>query len=382
MPWPRLKRMASTQRIEKFVFMRELVDAMVADAGVALPELRVDGGMTANDLLLQIQADVLGLPVVRPAVIETTALGAAYAAGLAVGFWESLDELRASRAASAPGTPSATDERARARLPHLERGGRALARLGREVSTQSSRVNPRAGPRPADPHWGGRMVDSQRKLAAEFVGTFALIFFGAGSALRGGRPGRPGTRERPRDRPHGDGGRAHLRRALQPRRDALDARHRAASRPARPARYWVCQLAGAVAAALAAARRSSRRPSRTPPTSASRRSAATASARSTRSWPRSSARSSSSSSSTASPSTSAVRSASSRACPSASRSASACSRVGVISGAAFNPARWFGPALVSGSFDNFWIWILGPAIGALLAGFAYDRLLLKGTPGE
>ena len=45
-------------------------------------------------------------------------------------------------------------------------------------------------------------------------------------------------------------------------------------------------------------------------------------------------------------------------------------------------ARWFGPALVSGTFDNFWIWILGPAIGALLAGFAYDRLLLKGTAGE
>ena len=63
-----------------------------------LPALRVDGGMTANELLLQIQADVLGLPVVRPAVTETTALGAAYAAGLAVGFWSSLDELRAQRA--------------------------------------------------------------------------------------------------------------------------------------------------------------------------------------------------------------------------------------------------------------------------------------------
>jgi glycerol kinase len=73
---------------------RELVDAMVADAGVDLPALRVDGGMTANGLLLQIQADVLGLPVVRPATTETTALGAAYAAGLAVGFWSSLDELR------------------------------------------------------------------------------------------------------------------------------------------------------------------------------------------------------------------------------------------------------------------------------------------------
>jgi glycerol kinase len=73
---------------------RELVDAMVADAGVVLPELRVDGGMTANDLLLQIQADMLGLPVVRPSLIETTALGAAYAAGLATGFWDSLEELR------------------------------------------------------------------------------------------------------------------------------------------------------------------------------------------------------------------------------------------------------------------------------------------------
>jgi glycerol kinase len=75
---------------------RELVEAMVADAGVDLPALRVDGGMTANELLLQIQADVLGLPVVRPEVAETTALGAAYAAGLAVGFWSSLDDLRAN----------------------------------------------------------------------------------------------------------------------------------------------------------------------------------------------------------------------------------------------------------------------------------------------
>ena len=60
-----------------------------------IPELKVDGGMTANDTLMQIQADVLGIPVVRPVVAETTALGAAYAAGLAVGFWGGLDELRA-----------------------------------------------------------------------------------------------------------------------------------------------------------------------------------------------------------------------------------------------------------------------------------------------
>jgi glycerol kinase len=67
-----------------------------ADAGLPLAELRVDGGMVANAALMQFQADILGVPVVRPAVIETTALGAAYAAGLAVGFWKDLDELRAN----------------------------------------------------------------------------------------------------------------------------------------------------------------------------------------------------------------------------------------------------------------------------------------------
>jgi glycerol kinase len=75
---------------------REVLDAVNADAGLPLEELRVDGGMAANDALMQFQADILGVPVVRPAVIETTALGAAYAAGLAVGFWADLDELRAN----------------------------------------------------------------------------------------------------------------------------------------------------------------------------------------------------------------------------------------------------------------------------------------------
>jgi glycerol kinase len=73
---------------------RDVVDAVNAVTGSALSELRVDGGMTANELLMQFQADVLGVPVVRPAVTETTALGAAFAAGLAVGFWRDLDELR------------------------------------------------------------------------------------------------------------------------------------------------------------------------------------------------------------------------------------------------------------------------------------------------
>jgi glycerol kinase len=75
---------------------KEVVEAMDKDSGVALKSLRVDGGMVHDELLMQVQADVLGVPVIRPKVAETTALGAAYAAGLAVGFWKDLDELRAN----------------------------------------------------------------------------------------------------------------------------------------------------------------------------------------------------------------------------------------------------------------------------------------------
>ena len=73
---------------------REVLDAMNKDSGVELTELKVDGGMVGNDLLMQFQADVLGVPVIRPAVPETTSLGAAYAAGLATGFWAQVDDLR------------------------------------------------------------------------------------------------------------------------------------------------------------------------------------------------------------------------------------------------------------------------------------------------
>jgi glycerol kinase len=76
---------------------RDVVAAMAQDSGTALDCLQVDGGVTANALCMQLQADILGVPVSRPAVAETTALGAAYAAGLAVGFWNSLDDLRANR---------------------------------------------------------------------------------------------------------------------------------------------------------------------------------------------------------------------------------------------------------------------------------------------
>jgi glycerol kinase len=75
---------------------RDVAEAMEQDSGVQLETLKVDGGVTMNELCMQIQADVLGVPVSRPVVAETTALGAAYAAGLAVGFWSSTDEMRAN----------------------------------------------------------------------------------------------------------------------------------------------------------------------------------------------------------------------------------------------------------------------------------------------
>jgi glycerol kinase len=75
---------------------REVLDAMNADSGVPLTALKVDGGMVYNELLMQFQADILGVPVIRPQVAETTALGAAYAAGLAVGFWKNVEDLRSN----------------------------------------------------------------------------------------------------------------------------------------------------------------------------------------------------------------------------------------------------------------------------------------------
>ncbi|GAB4264136.1 MAG: glycerol kinase GlpK [Candidatus Promineifilaceae bacterium] len=85
---------------------REVLDAMNKDSGVALKALKVDGGMVYNDLLMQFQSDVLDVPVVRPKVAETTALGAAYAAGYAVGFWKSTDEMRANWGVDKTWTPA------------------------------------------------------------------------------------------------------------------------------------------------------------------------------------------------------------------------------------------------------------------------------------
>ncbi|MGH3906782.1 MAG: glycerol kinase GlpK [Pseudonocardiaceae bacterium] len=90
---------------------REVLDAMNADSGVELTSLKVDGGMVVNELLMQFQADILGVPVIRPVVSETTALGAAYAAGLAVGFWSGEDEIRANWAADRRWDPAMDPER-------------------------------------------------------------------------------------------------------------------------------------------------------------------------------------------------------------------------------------------------------------------------------
>ena len=88
---------------------REVLEAMNADSGVPLTALKVDGGMVYNELLMQFQSDILGVPVIRPRVTETTALGAAYAAGLAVGFWDSLEDLRSNWAKDREWTPVMED---------------------------------------------------------------------------------------------------------------------------------------------------------------------------------------------------------------------------------------------------------------------------------
>ncbi|MCU0522681.1 MAG: glycerol kinase GlpK [Anaerolineae bacterium] len=95
----------------------DVIEAMELDAGVKLRTLRVDGGMVANDLLMQFQADILGAPVVRPTVTETTALGAAYAAGLAVGFWTDPEALRHNWGIDRTFEPT-MDEAQRERLYH------------------------------------------------------------------------------------------------------------------------------------------------------------------------------------------------------------------------------------------------------------------------
>jgi glycerol kinase len=103
----------------------EVLLAMQKDAGQPLRELRVDGGATANDLLMQFQADLLGVPVVRPQVTETTALGAAYLAGLGVGFWDSIATVATNWRAERTFEPAMSRDEARVRLA---RWGQAVER--------------------------------------------------------------------------------------------------------------------------------------------------------------------------------------------------------------------------------------------------------------
>jgi glycerol kinase len=90
---------------------RDVMEAMRADSGIDLTALKVDGGATVNNFLMELQADILGVPVVRPTVNETTALGAAYAAGLAVGFWSGLGDLKANWGIDRTFEPAWNEER-------------------------------------------------------------------------------------------------------------------------------------------------------------------------------------------------------------------------------------------------------------------------------
>jgi glycerol kinase len=110
------KRHIARAALEATAFQtRDVLDVMVKESGVAMQELRADGGMVVNDLLMQFQSDILNAPVVRPKVIETTALGAAYAAGLAVGFWRSTAEIEENWAADRRWSPK-MDEGMREKL--------------------------------------------------------------------------------------------------------------------------------------------------------------------------------------------------------------------------------------------------------------------------
>ena len=94
----------------------DVLHAMEQDAGIPLAELRVDGGAAANTFLLQFQSDITGVPVLRPSTLETTALGAAYLAGLAVGYWKDVTEIRRNWQVSCAFSPMASHEEAEEKI--------------------------------------------------------------------------------------------------------------------------------------------------------------------------------------------------------------------------------------------------------------------------
>ncbi|MDR5661201.1 glycerol kinase, partial [Burkholderia cenocepacia] len=103
----------------------DVLAAMEADSGISIGELRVDGGASANDLLMQFQADLLGVDAVRPQITETTALGAAYLAGLAIGYWKNLDEVRDQWQLDRRFAPSMPKEQVEQRMAGWQRAVRA-----------------------------------------------------------------------------------------------------------------------------------------------------------------------------------------------------------------------------------------------------------------
>ena len=144
--------------------------------GIELAELRVDGGAAANDLLMQFQADLLGVPVVRPTVLETTALGAAYLAGLATGYWESTDEIAAQWSVDRRFEPSMD----RDRVDELMAGGRRPL-SGRRTGRSDFNPSPCPSPCPIK-----RRVPVARRKSLEIAGRSELIALFCGSASRKG----------------------------------------------------------------------------------------------------------------------------------------------------------------------------------------------------
>ena len=151
---------------------------MESDSGIHLDVLKVDGGVTLNSLCMQIQADTLGIEVIRPVVPETTALGAAYAAGLAVGFWDSPDDLRDNWQEDRRWTPQIDDEQRQARVRRLAEGRATDPGLGRGMrwtSMYSTTSRPRSG----------RARRALRRLADEQLDVLVIGagVTGAGAAL-------------------------------------------------------------------------------------------------------------------------------------------------------------------------------------------------------